>query len=200
MFYSASFAYDIPGTRSKKHKSHKDEVVHTDKVVHKDKVVKDATASANGPSPDSDGDGITDKDDKCPQIKGSRENEGCPFPQIEGADIIAMSADSVTYPIYFEHDRSELAGYDFGVLNRIMQILKADKTFTVHISGYADMQEPQVRNMQISADRANVTRDYLLSYNVSASRIISSYHGSGSPIDNVKQWRNRRAEVTIIRH
>ena len=188
MFYSASFAHEI-GTRHKQHKSDKDEAV------------KDALSSAaKVPSPDSDGDGVPDKDDKCPQIKGSRENKGCPFPPIEGADVIAMSPDSVTYTIYFAYDRSELVGYDFNVLNGIMQILKADKTLTVHISGYADMQGTQARNIQVSADRASVTRDYLLSYNVSASRITSSYYGSGNPIDNVNQWRNRRAEVTIIRH
>ncbi len=189
MFYSASFAQEIPGTRPKKHKSDKNEPV------------KDAlSSSAKSPSPDSDGDGIPDKDDKCPQIKGSRENKGCPFPPIDGADVIAISPDSVTYTIYFDYDRSELVGYDFGVLNGIMQILKADKTLTVHISGYADMQGTPARNIQISAARANVTRDYFLSYNVSASRITSSYYGSGNPIDSVNQWRNRRAEVTIIRH
>ena len=188
MFYSASFAHDI-GTRPKKHKSDKNEVI------------KDAlSSSTKGLSPDSDGDGTPDKDDKCPQIKGSRENKGCPFPPIEGADVIAMSPDSVTYTIYFAYDRSELVGYDFNVLNGIMQILKADKTLTVHISGYAEMQGTQARNIQVSADRASVTRDYLLSYNVSASRITTSYYGSNNPIDNVNQWRNRRAEVTIIRH
>jgi len=191
MFYSLSFGHDIAGTRKKKHKSNKDEVV------------KNALSSADknlGPSPDSDGDGIPDKDDQCPQIKGSKENKGCPFPPIEGADVIAMSADSVTYTIYFGYDRSELVGYDFGVLNRIMQIVKADKTLSIHIGGYADMQGTQARNLQISADRAKVTLDYFLSYNISASRITTSSYGSNNPIDNVKQWRNRRAEVTIIRH
>ena len=58
-FYSASFAFDI-SSRSKKHKSDKDEAV------------KDALSSAaKSPSPDSDsdGDGVPDKDDKCPQNK-----------------------------------------------------------------------------------------------------------------------------------
>lgn len=188
MFYSASFAHDISG-RPKKHKGDKDEVV------------KDALSStAKDPSVDSDGDGTPDKDDKCPQIKGSKGNKGCPFPPIDGADILAMSPDSVTYTIYFDYDRSELVGYDFKVLNGIMQILKADKSLTVHISGYADMQGTQARNMQVSAARANVTRDYFLSYNVSLSRITSFYYGSNNPIDNINQWRNRRAEVTIIRH
>ena len=201
MFYSVSFAQNIVGSRSKKHKSHKDKIVK-DALSSADKNnsgnVKDVSAKSQ--LSDSDGDGIQDKDDKCPQIKGSRENKGCPFPPIDGADVIAMSADSVTYTIYFDYDRSELVGYDFAVLNGIMQILKADKTLTVHIDGYADMQGTQARNIQVSGDRANVTRDYFLSYNISASRITSSYHGSNNPIDNVNQWRNRRAEVTIIRH
>jgi hypothetical protein len=28
--------------------------------------------------PDADGDGITDKDDKCPTVAGPKENGGCP--------------------------------------------------------------------------------------------------------------------------
>jgi len=58
----------------------------------------------------------------------------------------------------------------------------------------------QARNMQVSAERAKVAADYLKSYNVSASRITTSYYGSDNPIDKIKQWRNRRAEITIIKH
>ena len=58
----------------------------------------------------------------------------------------------------------------------------------------------QARNMQVSAERAKVAADYFLSFNVAVSRITTSYYGSSNPIDNVKQWRNRRAEVTIIKH
>ena len=85
---------------------------------------------AKSSSVDSDSDGVADKDDKCPQIKGSKENDGCPFPPIAGADVVAMSEDSVSYAIYFAYDQSELVGYDFGVLNRIMKILESDKTLT----------------------------------------------------------------------
>jgi hypothetical protein len=28
--------------------------------------------------PDADGDGVTDKDDKCPTVAGPKENAGCP--------------------------------------------------------------------------------------------------------------------------
>jgi hypothetical protein len=30
------------------------------------------------PWPDTDGDGVLDKDDKCPEVKGTVANKGCP--------------------------------------------------------------------------------------------------------------------------
>ena len=197
MFYSASFAHDLTGTRQKKHKNRKDEVLN-DALSSADK--NKTNASAKSSSTDSDGDGIPDKYDKCPQIKGSIENDGCPFPLLQGADVATMSADSVTYRIYFEFDRSELVGQAFGALNRIMKILQADKTLTISISGYADMQGTEARNIKISADRAIVTRNYFLSYNIAASRIATSYYGASNPVDKVHQWKNRRAEITVIKH
>jgi OmpA-OmpF porin, OOP family len=225
MFYSASFAHDIPGTRAKKHKSDKEEVVKdalassgkknnrhvtdtsamnaTGKDIANvtDKDTASATVKvATKPLPDFDGDGIPDKDDKCPRVKGSRENDGCPFPPLEGADLVAMSPDSVSYTIYFDYDRSDFIGQDFNVLNRIVKMLQSDKTLTLHISGYADTQGTQARNMKISAERANVTLDYFLSYHIPSARITMFYYGSDQAVDETYQWRNRRVEVTIIKH
>ena len=211
MFYSAGFAHDIGG-RTRIHRSHKDDVVKDalsstatrkrKKTTSTNAVDTQMVKSNTGTNPltDSDGDGIPDKDDKCPGIKGSRENKGCPFPPVEGADLVAMSADSVTYCIYFAYDQSELVGYDFAVLNRIMQIVQSDKTLTLHISGHADTQGTGIKNMPISAGRAKVTVDYFISYGIAASRITSSYYGSSRPLDQTQQWRNRRAEITIIKH
>lgn len=166
-----------------------------------DKDTADATVKAVTKNlPDSDGDGIPDKDDKCPQVKGSRENDGCPFPPLEGADVVAMSPDSASYTIYFDYDRSDFIGQDFDVLNRIMKMLQSDKTLTLHISGYADTQGTQARNMKISAERANVTLDYFLSYHIPSARITMFYFGSNQPVDETHQWRNRRVTVTIIKH
>jgi outer membrane protein OmpA-like peptidoglycan-associated protein len=37
--------------------------------------------------PDQDGDGIPDKDDNCPTVAGTRENNGCPFIDSDGDGI-----------------------------------------------------------------------------------------------------------------
>jgi hypothetical protein len=34
--------------------------------------------NAGCPWPDTDGDGVLDKDDKCPEVKGTVANKGCP--------------------------------------------------------------------------------------------------------------------------
>jgi hypothetical protein len=38
--------------------------------------------------PDADGDGITDKDDKCPTVAGPKENAGCPWPDTDGDGVL----------------------------------------------------------------------------------------------------------------
>jgi outer membrane protein OmpA-like peptidoglycan-associated protein len=39
------------------------------------------------PIPDTDGDGINDKEDKCPTVKGVLEYQGCPIPDTDGDGI-----------------------------------------------------------------------------------------------------------------
>lgn len=36
------------------------------------------------PWPDTDGDGLTDNIDKCPKVPGPKENQGCPWPDTDG--------------------------------------------------------------------------------------------------------------------
>ncbi|MDO4728319.1 MAG: OmpA family protein, partial [Bacteroidota bacterium] len=40
------------------------------------------------PWPDTDGDGVLDKDDKCPNVAGPRENKGCPWPDTDGDGVL----------------------------------------------------------------------------------------------------------------
>lgn len=151
------------------------------------------------PWPDADGDGVLDKDDKCPAVKGTAENTGCPLPVAEGAEIINVSSDSMTYRINFDFDRSNLLPEAFAVLKQIVEILKADKTLSINITGHADNLGTDAGNKQVSADRAKIAKDYFLSYNIAQARVKSSFYGASRPMDNAQQWRNRRVEITIIK-
>ena len=149
---------------------------------------------------DSDGDSVTDAFDKCPLIKGSAENSGCPLPFIEGAELVNISADSMTYSIYFDLDRSILLPDAYKILKRIVQILETDNSLSINITGHSDNLGTSLANMNLSAERANIVKDYFLSYHIAASRINSSYYGETRPADTNQQWRNRRVEITIIKN
>jgi len=159
---------------------------------------KVALPAKNGEA-DSDGDGVADALDKCPAVAGTKENSGCPLPYIEGADLGAVSADSMTYRIYFDLDRSILLSEAFKTLQGIVNMLKADNSLSVSIAGHSDNTGTSAANMQLSAERANITKDYLLSYNIPAEKIATSHFGDTQPLDNAQQWRNRRVEITIIK-
>jgi outer membrane protein OmpA-like peptidoglycan-associated protein len=40
------------------------------------------------PWPDTDGDGLLDKDDACPEVAGPQENNGCPWPDADGDGLL----------------------------------------------------------------------------------------------------------------
>ena len=149
------------------------------------------------PLPDADEDGVLDNDDKCPSVKGTVENKGCPMPVADAAELIAVSEDSMTYRINFDFDRAILLPDAFTVLKQIVDILKADNSLQINITGHADNLGTMAGNMQVSAERAKIARDYFLSYGIAAGRIKFANYGANKPIDNIQQWRNRRVEITI---
>lgn len=166
---------------------------------NKKPVKKEVILPTKNNEADSDEDGVADAVDKCPDVKGTKENSGCPLPFIEGAELAAVSSDSMTYRIYFDLDRAQLLSDAFKTLQGVVAILKADNSLVVNITGHSDNTGTNAVNMQISAERANITRDYLLSYNIPAEKITTSHYGETMPVDNTQQWRNRRVEITILK-
>lgn len=148
---------------------------------------------------DRDGDGIADKDDKCPDIAGSIENSGCPIQVVEGGKLLKVTGDSMRYYIRFDFDKANITTEAFAVLKQIVQILKADNTLQIKIEGHADNFGLERYNIAISAERANIARDYFLSYNIARNRIQTAWYGSSIPYDIHQEWLNRRVEITIYK-
>ena len=148
---------------------------------------------------DKDGDGIADKDDKCPDVKGSMENNGCPIQVVEGGKILRVSGDSMTYYLRFDFDKANISSEAFAILTQVVQILKADISLQIKIDGHADNFGQEKFNIQVSQDRANIARDYLLSYNIAKNRIQTAWYGSSRPHDIHQEWLNRRVEITIYK-
>ncbi len=148
-------------------------------------------------SRDSDGDGVSDKFDKCPgtpagvQVDGA----GCPikFPEPEVREVAA------SYPnIQFEFDSSVLKTESYSILDRLSSDLR-ESGATVTLDGHASSEGSEAYNLNLSRDRANSVKQYLVNSGVDAAKVNVQAFGESAPIASnaTEEGRviNRRVEI-----
>lgn len=101
----------------------------------------------------------------------------------------------------FATGRSQLSPTLVNVLSQFAGTLQQNQATQVAIIGHTDSTGSDAINNPLSFDRANATRDYLVSRGVSATRITTDGRGSREPVaDNgTAQGRamNRRVEIYV---
>jgi OmpA-OmpF porin, OOP family len=165
---------------------------------------------------DSDGDGVVDQFDKCPNTPAGSQvtGDGCPIvfpkPIIDTTDDADSKEDSVKKAvdiakkeavayanIEFEFDSSVLKATSYPVLDlTIAEMKKSGRKIT--IAGYASSEGTSAYNMRLSKDRANSVKTYFLNSGVPARQIKIKGYGETHPIaDNSTEAGrilNRRVE------
>ena len=108
--------------------------------------------------------------------------------------------------ILFDYDKDDISEASARLLNRIVRTLKKFGHATVNVGAHADARGTRQYNARLSKERAEATRDYLLSRGVPASRMQLSWFGEelvlNSCSDGVEcheddHSKNRRAEIKI---
>ncbi len=143
---------------------------------------------------DVDGDGIPDSKDSCPTEKGTAEYNGCPAPATTNADAMGEY-------IQFEFNSSVLRTSAYPTLDKISSELKADPKMRIQLDGHASEEGTDEYNMQLSKDRANSVKTYLVNAGVSAKKITTKGFGESRPIasnatEEEGRSKNRRVEFT----
>jgi OmpA-OmpF porin, OOP family len=132
---------------------------------------------------DSDGDGVPDDRDKCPNTpKGVKVNaDGCW--ELKG--------------VYFDSDKSVIK--DPRVLDEAVAIMKANPTLTGEVRGYTDNTASEEYNQKLSEARAKAVRDYFIKQGIAPERIRAKGFGETNPVasnDTAEgRARNRRVEL-----
>jgi outer membrane protein OmpA-like peptidoglycan-associated protein len=156
---------------------------------------------------DSDGDGVPDDRDSCPDTpRGTRvDAHGCvPVAAAPAAlPLLPEAKKSVILEgVTFETNSSHLKPESAATLDRVAESLKANPDVRVEIGGHTDSQGADAHNMQLSRDRANSVRAYLLDKGVSPVQLEAKGYGETRPIaDNntaAGRARNRRVELKRI--
>jgi len=142
--------------------------------------VANVETSVNDLKKDSDGDGVSDQFDKCPNTPAGTvvDGSGCPLvipPPIDtslfvrkpiggGGSIAAYSN------IQFEFDSSVLKTSSYPVLDATSADLRSSGA-SAELDGYASSEGTAAHNMHLSKDRANSVKTYLVNSGVEAKKI-----------------------------
>lgn len=138
-------------------------------------------ATVDALSKDSDGDGVSDKFDKCPNTPAGTQvdGSGCPikFPEPEP---IAVSTGTYSN-IQFEFDSYVLKTESYSTLDQVASDLKASKA-SITLEGNASSEGTEPYNKQLSVDRANSVKNYLVNAGVAASQLNVVGNGTTKPV------------------
>ena len=147
--------------------------------------------------PDTDADGVSDFYDKCPKIKGSLQNSGCP--EIAKADIIKVT--TIASKIFFEFDKATLTAASLPQLDALTEILKKYEGANLFLEGHTDNVGEDKYNMDLSQQRMDAVKAFLMSKGVFESRIYANGFGESRPIatndTDAGRSKNRRVEMKL---
>jgi OmpA-OmpF porin, OOP family len=138
---------------------------------------------------DSDGDGVVDSKDECPETpKGYKvDPKGCPR--------------SVTLHLNFASNSSVLPTSADKDINALTEFMNENSAATISIIGHTDSTGKKAKNQTLSENRAQALGTRLVQNGIAANRIKTSGKGLSEPIASNKKplgrAQNRRIEIQI---
>ena len=154
---------------------------------------------------DSDGDGVSDQFDKCPGTPAGTpvDGSGCPLPKIDTAAFCkyCQGKDTVnTGNVQFDFDSYVLRTSSYPLLDKKSSELKTSGETCV-LAGYASSEGTLAHNIQLSKDRANAVKNYLINSGVAAKKLKAKGYGIANPVapNSTEAGRelNRRVEFHV---
>ena len=143
--------------------------------------------------PDSDGDGVPDGFDRCPDtvIGAAVDGNGCPVRQVVVLNGVQFNTASAT-----------LTDSAKRVLDGVVETLRSQRASLIEIAGHTDSRGDAQANLALSQKRAESVRDYLIERGITASRLTARGYGEYEPIASndtaAGREENRRVEFRVI--
>lgn len=106
--------------------------------------------------------------------------------------------------VFFDSGKSNLRTESFGELNRLSEIFKHYPNLVIEVSGHTDNQGNRAYNIQLSQQRAEAVREYLIGIGVNPDQVQAKGYGPDQPRDTnateAGRQNNRRVEAKIVRN
>lgn len=170
-----------------------------DKVVQEEPEPAEATEPAEPAqvvTADSDGDGVNDDRDRCPNTPAGAvvDEDGC--------QVYETLDQRETSVIYFGFDKATIQGQFSDELRGVAEKLKAGEQGRIHVKGHTDSTGPAEYNQGLSERRAQSVKDLMVQdFQISDGLISTEGFGENQPVaDNDTRdgrAKNRRADITV---
>lgn len=153
-----------------------------------------AAVDARGCEPDSDGDGVVNSADRCPDSASGVKVDvrGC-----EIREVIELQGVS------FETGSARLLPESAAVLDDTAATLLKHEDIRAEVGGHTDNTGPRAFNVDLSRQRAETVKNYLVSKGVAEDRLTATGYGPDRPVaDNATRdgrAANRRVELQIVK-
>jgi OOP family OmpA-OmpF porin len=172
---------------------------------------------------DSDGDGVYDDSDECPDTPFGAEvdEKGCPevirtdsdgdgvyddrdeCPDTPRDVIVDHRGCWVVMGVKFEYKKWNVQPQFNSNLDNIVKVLERNPGLKIRIEGHTDDIGSMEYNLKLSGNRAKSIKDYLVEMGINQSRITTAGLGYTQPIasNDTKEGRalNRRAEIIPVK-
>ena len=139
---------------------------------------------------DSDGDGVTDDKDQCPNTP-------------MGATVDARGCWTYAAVVLFDINSSEVKSEGYPMLQEAVLIMKKNPDLNVEVDGHTDSIGPAAYNMTLSEKRAEAIKDHFVSRGIDPNRFTTKGFGLTKPAasNDTKEGRakNRRVELTPVK-
>jgi outer membrane protein OmpA-like peptidoglycan-associated protein len=105
--------------------------------------------------------------------------------------------------VNFDFDKATLRQEDIGSLDDYVAAMKAWGDVNIEVAGHTDSMGSDAYNMELSQQRAEAVRNFLISRGVAADRLTAKGYGEAQPVaDNATEegrFKNRRVELAPLK-
>jgi OOP family OmpA-OmpF porin len=103
----------------------------------------------------------------------------------------------------FEHDKAIIRRKSFGELESLTNMLLIREDLKIRLEGHTDNNGAEEYNLELSKNRVQAVKDFLVANGVAADRIDIQYYGESKPIadNSTAEGRalNRRVEIHFVK-
>ena len=158
---------------------------------------------------DSDGDGVPDVYDKCPNTPAGTQVDGagCPLPMRKPDVKVYVTQEDrqvvneAVKNLEFDFGKATISAHSDSSLNKLASLL-VNKGFSLKLSGYTDNVGSDAANLKLSKARAEAVKTYLSQQGADPAKIQAEGFGKSNPIASNKTDKgrqiNRRVEFSMF--